>query len=175
MHITETPTATHALIQYRTYGQDMILLSVGPEALMLAAHEACVEGNAERGLFYSVREIGHDMTRQAAAATAAQLSARQREVLLALAVATKPGASIKPGSRKTSSPDPARWGRAWVLVVGPGRSLYTGDMVAPARKLAARNLVRIDGLDYAPKSYTVTPVGREVARAVLALENQVSA
>lgn len=55
--------------------------------------------------------------------------------------------------------------KTWVR---PGRDrtwsgMYSGDMVAPCKVLADRELLRVTGVPYGPKSYRLTKLGRFVA------------
>lgn len=147
--------STHALISHKAHGADMLLLGIGSEAEMLTRWDAFTT-DAPRGSFYSVREIDHELTQQAISAMRDRLTPKQTRVLDALALCTLPGRSIKPGSRKTGASDPRRWAIA-------SSGMYSTDATAPARALAKLGLVRIEGLDFAPKSYRVTPIGRMVS------------
>lgn len=155
MNTTKTATRTHALIRFEAHFTNAMVLSTGPEALMLDAHEACVSNPTDDAahFFYSVRPVDHDMTADAAAQMAARLSERQAAALIALA-SIAPSGWVQPGSRKV--------GRQVAL---PGFSDST-DLIAPARRLEAHGYVSIRGLAYAPKSYRLTPTGRMVAAAL---------
>jgi hypothetical protein len=104
-------------------------------------------------LFYAVRESDHELVAQAVAAI--KLSAKQAHYLQVMFKAAPTG-WIKPGSRKQSNSGPRRWEQA-----GGG---YSTDAVPFLRALGAKGLVRIDGVDFAPKSYRLTDLGRLVAQ-----------
>lgn len=145
--------ATHALITHKTHGADMAVLATGSEAEMLDYWSALPQ---VKGTFASVREIDHELTQTAVKAMRDRLTPKQLRVLDALARATQPGRSIKPGSRKQGASDPRRWALA-------SAGMYSTDATAPARALAKQGLVMIEGLDFAPKTYRVTPIGRLVS------------
>lgn len=169
---TSTPYATetrrHVLLAIRQ-GQPEIVQVFGTVdsrdawAQAVDAHarlqaDADAEGVKARDLHYAVRDSDHELVVHAAAAVADQLTPKQLHVLDALAQITAPGESIQPGSRKVGAIDRQRWASA--------SSMYSGDVPAIAAKLQARGLVSIAGLDYAPKTYRVSPVGRLVADAI---------
>jgi hypothetical protein len=145
----------HALISHEQYGRNMRLVSVGSEASMLALHAETPVGN---GTFYSVRPVDHELSIQAVQAEANRLGKAQRQALRALTLSTQPGQSIQPGSRKSTSTDPRRWAAAG--------GQYSADATAPLRSLAARGFVTIAGLDFAPKTYRLTTLGRTVGQAL---------
>lgn len=98
-------------------------------------------------LHYCVRQYG-DMDGLVARALDVKVSPKQCEVLMALRqwFTRYPYKSwVRPGRE-----------RSWS---GP----YSGDMVAPARKLEERKLVTIGGVPYGPKQYRLTALGRMVA------------
>jgi hypothetical protein len=151
----------HALIKFTAHFATAEIIATGSESAMIAAHAKTPVGD---GFFYSVRPADHEMTVAAAEMAAAKLTKRQAGILKALALAAPAGRSIKPGNRKLNSTDGERWGWA-AQMVGIGH-IYTGDIPAAVKPLGARGYVTVSGLDYAPKSYSVTPIGRIVADAL---------
>ena len=98
-------------------------------------------GTAPRELHHAVRDSDHELVQAAAQAEAAKLGKRQAEILKTLALATAPAPPVTAGQPQDDSPDPARWDRA-ARQVGMA-NVYTGDIAAPARKLAAKGLLTI--------------------------------
>jgi hypothetical protein len=163
-----TETRRHVLLAIRN-GQPEIVQVFGRidqagawgqaiDAHAVAQSEADAQGVKASELHYAVRESDHELVQAAAAAVARKLGKAQRQALTALAKSTKPGQAIKPGSRKMGSTDPRRWAEAG--------GQYSADAAAPLRGCAKHGLVRITGLDFAPKTYLLTAKGRLVAAAL---------
>jgi hypothetical protein len=123
------------------------------EGAALAMHtklddERVADGVPMTDTYYAVRELDSHDGLVRSALDAIKLSPKQREALLQLDHATRvpyPRAWVRPGRE-----------RSWA-------GMYSGDLVAPARKLAERRLVIVKGVAYGPKSYRVTRLGRVLA------------
>jgi hypothetical protein len=161
-HTTHT-AVKHVLLAIRNGQPEIVSVhtqwSDAISAWQTADDARLAAGTAPRELHYAVRDADHELVQAAAAAVVAKLGKAQRQALGALAKATRPGQSIKPGNRKVGSTDGRRWGQA-------GGQADTAGVAAPMRAAAKHGLVIIGGLDYAPKTYTLTAKGRIVAAAI---------
>jgi hypothetical protein len=142
---------THALIRTESGGKNMAIEAVGTEPSIMALHATKINDQPTRGVFWSVREIDHDMTRAAAAAMADRLTPSQR----------------------TAMADLERDRRKYVRsAVRPGltpswRGMDSTRMATVTKSTKLVPLLVVSGVPYGPKTYRVTGVGRVVAAAII--------
>jgi hypothetical protein len=143
-------STTHALIRTEAGGKNMAIEAVGNEPSVMAFHAVKIDGDTG-GVFWSVREIDHDMTRTAAAAMADRLTPNQRTALADLERDRRKyvRAAVRPGLTPS-----------W-----RGMDSLKLATVTKSTKLAP--YVHVVGVPYGPKTYRLTSIGRIVAAAVI--------
>lgn len=148
----------HALIRFEAGGANAEILATGSETDMLAQHTAQAEYGT--GRFYSVRQADNDLTRMAARTEAARLGPRQRQGLGDLeADRQRYGrSSVRPGYE-------ARGPRPW-------KGMYSTDLNEALRAQSMNRFVRISGVPYGPKTFTLTRLGRLIGKAELELREE---
>lgn len=153
---TATETAQFALIRHEARGANAEIVAVGSEAAVLAAHAETPSGG---GIFHSVRPVGHELTTMAVQQMAARLTANQRAALADLESDRRRYGrkSVRPGYE-------ARGPHRWL-----GMSSSYLNAFTKSAKLA--KLVRVSGVAYGPKTYTLTSLGRIVAAEILAQQS----
>jgi hypothetical protein len=148
----ETP---HALIRFEAGGANAEILAVGSEADMLTQHAEQAEYGV--GRFYSVRQADNDLTRLAARTMAEKLGRNQRRGLGDLEAdrQTYGRHSVRPGYE-------GRGPRPW-------KGMYSTDLNEALRAQSMHRFVRVSGVPYGPKTFTLTRLGRLIGKAELAI------